>query len=219
MNNIEVDSIILNNENIFLEGQDVSYIKVSGNSEVNLFNCNIINLDIEVLDNSSLIVNCFNIIEERKTAINIIAHQKSKVTFNHGFKNNCKYDLKIMTDFLKDEASICVNINGLNDGGIANIDVNGFVKYEKNNNVLDENIRIININGGSATSNPNMYIDTSKVIANHNTTIGGIRLDELFYLMGKGLTKESSKKIISKGHILKVIKNDDMLVKIREILN
>ena len=58
--NIKVDNIILNNETLSLENQNINKIFVRGNCKLNLFNCNIINLDINLEDNAFLIVNYFS---------------------------------------------------------------------------------------------------------------------------------------------------------------
>ena len=138
---------------------------------------------------------------------------------DHSFINKGKYNLNIYTDFIKEEANIVVNINGINNGGKLNADVNGYVHTDKLNNVLDENMRIINLNNGLVMSNPNMYISTSKVIANHNTTIGGVRLDELFYLMSKGIDKKEATNLIIKGFIIKIIDNKKLQNKITDLIN
>ena len=130
-----------------------------------------------------------------------------------------KYNLDIKTDFLGKESSITVNLSGLNDGAKTIVDVKGYVKKNKNNNVLDENMRFININNGTVMSNPNMYIDTSLVIANHNTAIGGVSSNELFYLMSKGLSKEESVKLICNGFLINKILSDELRIKAKEVLN
>ncbi len=218
MNNILLDNIILNNDNLDIDNKIISKITANGISNINLFNCNIINLDIEVKDNSALIINSFLNVHKLKTNINIKTNNKSRIVFNHSFHNSDDYKLNIITDFLDNESSITVNIKGLNDGGKCEIDVSGYVKENKIDNVLDENLSIININNGISISNPNMYIDTSKVIANHNTTIGGIREEELFYLMSKGLNKENASKLICNGFLISIIDSDTLKEKIKDIL-
>ena len=199
--------------------EPIEEIEAKGECILNLYRCNIIDLKINVKDNSSLTINYFNQIDELDTSFSITVNNKSKFTLNHSFINNHKYNLNINTDFLKEESNININIHGLNDQGKLNINVDGYVKTDKVNNYLDENIRIINLNDGEVTSNPNMFIDTSKVIANHNTTIGSIREDELFYLMSKGLDREKSIKLITKGFLIKNITDNNMKTKINELFN
>lgn len=42
---------------------------------------------------------------------------------------------------------------------------------------------------------------SNEVVANHLTTIGTFNSDELDYLMGKGLSIDSSKELLLKGFI------------------
>jgi len=217
-NKINVDSIILNNENLYIDEENISKIIAEGVCEINLFNSNIINLDIDVKTKSTLIINYFSLIKKRESNIKINAHNKSRVVFNHSFKNLDVYNLNIMTNFLGEEASITVNLNGLNDGGKCTLDVNGYVNTNKINNVLDENMKVVNLNNGTAVSNPNMYIDTSKVIANHNTTIGGIGDEELFYLMSKGLDKDEATKLICHGFLISKLNNEELVKRVKEII-
>ena len=58
-NNINRDNIILNNDKIFIENEYINKIEVNGNCEINLFNCNIINLDIDVKKDSNIILIIF----------------------------------------------------------------------------------------------------------------------------------------------------------------
>lgn len=216
--NIEVDNIILDNEELLIENKNIKRINANGKCTLNLFNCNIIDLEINIYDNASLIVNYFNSIDKLNSRIVVKANNKSAFILNHSFINKGNYNLNIFTDFLLEDASITVNINGINDGGKVNADVNGYVHVDKFNNVLDENMKIVNLNNGVVMSNPNMYISASKVIANHNTTVGGVRLDELFYLMSKGIDKEEATNLIIKGFLIKIIKNNKMQNKILDLI-
>ena len=215
MNKINVDNIILDNNNLFLENENITSITSLGNSKLNLFNCNIINLNITVKENSHLVINYYSVVYDNKSIINIFIENNASIILNHSFVNYNKYDLEVLTNFNGNDGKININIHGINDKGKTNIDVNGYVN-NNNNNILDESIRLININGGSAVSNPNMYISTSKVIANHNTTIGGVRSDELFYLMSKGLNRSDSIKLICDGFLIKNISDEGLITKIKE---
>ena len=216
MNKINVDNIILDNNNLFLENENITSITSLGNSKLNLFNCNIINLNITVKENSHLVINYYSVVYDNKSIINIFIENNASIILNHSFVNYNKYDLEVLTNFNGNDGKININIHGINDKGKTNIDVNGYVNNNNDNNILDESIRLININGGSAVSNPNMYISTSKVIANHNTTIGGVRSDELFYLMSKGLNRSDSIKLICDGFLIKNISDEGLITKIKE---
>jgi hypothetical protein len=216
MNNILVDNIRIHNKNLFIDNQNISSIVASGVCEINIFNCNISNLEILVENNSSLVVNYFNKPKKLESLINIKVKKSSNLVFNHSFYNRDKYNLKILTDFLESDANISLKVNGVNDEGKSQIDVDGFVNESKIDNVLDENLRIYNINNGSCLTNPNMYIGTSKVMANHSASIGNVREDELFYLMGKGINYENATKLIIQGFLIRNFNNVELINKIKE---
>ena len=213
------NKIILDNEILSLDTTEINYLEVKGNSTLNLYNNSLSNLEINIEDNSALIINCFRLIDNAETKIKINANYKSSIIFNYAFINDKKHNLNINTNFLSEESNITINISALNNGGMLLINVDGYVNAEKFNNILDENIRIINQNNGKVISNPNMYISASKVIANHNTTIGNVREDELFYLMSKGLNKSEATKLITDGFLVKTITDNEMKIKIKEELN
>jgi Fe-S cluster assembly scaffold protein SufB len=175
-------------------------------------------LKIIVNNNSSLEINYFNIIDELDTNINIDVSKESSFTLNHSFINRNTYNLNIKSNFLSEESSINVNIHAINDGGKSKIDIDGLIKAQKINNNLMENIRVYNINGGKCESMPKMYIDTSKVIANHNVTISNLRDDELFYLNSKGINSLDATKLLCNGFLVKIINDDVLKTKVKEIL-
>lgn len=216
MNNIIVDNNKLCEDNLYIY-QDIKSVDVLGNSTLNI-NTNIKELNIIVRKNATLTVNYFSIIDKLDSKITIACEDNANVTFNHSFITKDTYNLNLLTDFLGNNAYLCENIHGINDKGTSNITADGYVKNSKNNNELLENIRLININGGKGVSIPNMLISTSKVIANHMVTISSVPSDEIFYLMAKGIDLESARNLICNGHLTKIITDDKLLIKIKEIL-
>lgn len=216
MNNIIVDNNKLCDDNLYIY-QDIKCVEVLGKSTINI-NTNITKLNIIVRKDAGLVVNYFNIIDKLESKITITCEDNASVTFNHSFITKDTYNLSLITDFLGNNAYLCENIHGINDGGVSNISADGYVKNSKNDNELLENIRLININGGKGVSIPNMLISTSKVIANHMVTISSVPSDEIFYLMGKGIDLISARNLICNGHLTKIITDDKLLIKIKEIL-
>lgn len=219
-NNIIVNNIInIENKSILLENELFDTINATGICEINLLNCNIMKLNIKVNNDSNLTINWFNIITNNNVVVNIECANKSSLTINHSYLNKDNYNLNIISKFLNEESNISVNIHGINNKGTSKIIVDGYIDSDKINNVLNENIRFININGGKVVSNPNIYVGTSKVIANHNNTIKNIDSNELLYLMSKGLDEKQSSKLICNGFLVKIIKNKDLKTRIKEIIN
>ena len=115
--------------------------------------------------------------------------------------NNKKYDLKIYIDMIGNNSKNLINIHNLNDSGKSNIIIDGKVNELTNDNELDEKIKVLNINNGTSTVLPNMYINTKNVIANHSASISTIDSKYLFYLNSKGINNDLATKLIIDGFL------------------
>ena len=202
----------MKNDNIIIVDNNI-------NKEICLFNEKYENINIIIKDNASLFIDYFNDIEKLKTKINIEIGNKSSIIFNHSYLNKNSYELNIDVNYKSELSSVVINIKGINDNGLSSINAIGKVESNNINNVLDEKIKIININNGKSICKPIMLINTSKVIANHENAIGSINEEELFYLMSKGLTKENAEKLLCKGYLLSNMHNEELKDKIKDYLN
>lgn len=209
MNKLNMNNNIINNEN--------NNIIIEKDTVFTIMNQSLKTLNIEIKENSKVIINDFRIINQENTNINIKINNKSSLIYNHSFINKDKYDLNINTIFKNEESVIILNIHGINDGGINNTCVNGIMNNHKNN-ILLENIRLININKGRGIIIPNILVGTSKVIANHNATISTISNDELSYLMSKGISKNEAKNLILVGFLINIFKDKEFIIKLKEII-
>lgn len=189
------------------------------NKEVCLFNEKYESINIIIKDNASLIMDYFNDIDKLKTKINIEIGNKSSLIFNHSYLNKNSYELNIDVNYKSELSSVVINIKGINDNGLSSINAIGKVESNNINNVLDEKIKLININNGKAICKPIMLINTSKVIANHENAIGNMNEEELFYLMSKGLSKKIAEKLICNGYLLSNMYNEELKDKIKDYLN
>lgn len=189
------------------------------NKEVCLFNEKYENINIIIKDNAFLIIDYFNDIEKLKTKVNIEIGNKSSIIFNHSYMNKNNYELNIDINYKSELSSVVINIKGINNNGLSSINAIGKVNTNNINNVLDEKIKIININNGKSICKPIMLINTSKVIANHENAIGSINEEELFYLMSKGLSKKIAEKLICYGYLLSNMRNEELKDKIKDYLN
>lgn len=189
------------------------------NKEVCLFNEKYENINIIIKDNAFLIIDYFNDINKLKTKVNIEIGNKSSMIFNYSYINKNNYELNIDINYKSELSSVVINIKGINNNGLSSINAIGKVNTNNINNVLDEKIKIININNGKSICKPIMLINTSKVIANHENAIGSINEEELFYLMSKGLSKKIAEKLICYGYLLSNMHNEELKDKIKDYLN
>ena len=159
-------------------------------------------LDINILDNVSLIINHYNEITKNEDLnINIKENNNSEFIYNHSFMNKDNYKLNINIEMVGDNSKNILNIKGISDEGLSNIVVDGKVCENTYDNNLDEKIYMLNINGGKSNILPNMYINTKNVLANHACTVTDINKDYLFYLNSKGINNQLGKEMIINGFL------------------
>ena len=169
--------------------------------------CNINNrhdikeLNIHIKNGCTMILNEYSDVNKKDYIINVIHEDNTVFKYNHSFKVNKLYNLDINIILNGNKSKNIINIHGINDTGKSNIKVDGKVEKNTKDNELDEKIRILNINNGSSSILPNMYIDTKNVIANHAASITNINEDYLFYLNSKGIKTEQAKELIINGFL------------------
>ena len=112
---------------------------------------------------------------------------------------NFKIDAKIKGNNNK----TYINFYGAtNQDGKLIVDATGSVEKDIKNNDMLENIRILSLNNQENIILPNLLVSSDEVSINHNATISGLDENYLFYLMSKGLSKEESSRLITKGFLM-----------------
>ena len=185
-----MNNIILDNSNIVIDKDSVCEIENKINE-----------LNIVLNDNASFILNDKRNISSSTLNLNITQKNNTNFTYNASIKVNKKYDLKIYIDMIGNNSKNSINIHNLNDSGRSNIIIDGKVNELTNDNELDEKIKALNINNGTSTVLPNMYINTKNVIANHSASISTIDSKYLFYLNSKGINNDLATKLIIDGFL------------------
>ncbi|AEJ18487.1 SufD family Fe-S cluster assembly protein [Gracilinema caldarium] len=59
--------------------------------------------------------------------------------------------------------------------------------------------------GCRAESLPQLQIETDEVACSHGSTTGGVREEELFYLMSRGLSRIDAKRLLVLGHLASIL--------------
>lgn len=174
-------------------------------------------ININVKSNIKVIINDFRIINKSNTEINIKLNNSSALIYNHSYLNKENYNLIVNTDFKGINSNLTLNVHGINDKGISNIEING-VMGENFKNTLLENIRAVNINNGEGKITPNILVNNSQIEANHKATIGALSIDELNYLMSKGISKEEAKRLILIGFVTNIFNDLIFITRIKELI-
>lgn len=210
-----MNTILINNKDFIIEETycKIDYcmneinLKIKGNVHIYDFNNNEeLKLNIEVLKNSKLDYYMFSNTSFKIKEININNLEDSITNFNYSFINGDNNRVIINNNIIGNNIKSNINVRGVSkDNAICNISSNGYVKKNTLNNEFNEDIRGLNLDKGSIIINPNMFIDTNDVIANHNATIGNIDNNYMFYLNSKGINNENAKKLIISGFIKTIL--------------
>ena len=219
MNNILVENEVMefNNENINID-LNVSKVIIDIKNKVVINDLNTSWKDLEIIfnikENSSLELNVFK--NNAQINYNLIVNMEN----NSEFIGNIAY---VITENSK--IFIQTNMNRSNiknilktkcitkDKGSVDIQVDGNVLENTINNIMQEDVRILNLNNFENKIKPNMLVSSNEVQADHFTTMSGINSDELFYLKAKGLDNETATKLLEKGFVLEIF-NDEIKKKI-----
>lgn len=187
---------------IVLDKEKVVDLIIKENSICNINKINELEeLNIKIEDNVKFVINQYSEIIENKYNINIHQNNNSEFIFNHSFTNNGLYNLRINVNMCGNNSKNIINIHGISDRAKTHIIIDGSVNESTVDNNLDEKIKMINMNNGESLIEPNMYINTKNVFANHSASITNFDRDYLFYLNSKGINNEEAKKLIIDGFL------------------
>lgn len=165
-------------------------------------------LDITLKDNVSLYIYDFNT-HNKNSSIIVRQGNNTKFNYNHTFKVDGEYKFNYEAHIIGNDNINNININGISNGNVS-MNVDGKINEQVNNNELNENIKILTINGKAFIS-PMLHVSALNVLANHNTAVSNVNEDYLFYLMSKGLTCEVATKLIEDGYLYGLFKNTEFI--------
>ncbi|MGI6781543.1 MAG: SufB/SufD family protein [Acholeplasmataceae bacterium] len=93
-----------------------------------------------------------------------------------------------------------INVVGIaSENATLSVDGIGTINKGMHNSHNHQLLTGINFDNSKIQMNPYLLIDEHDVIAGHGATIGQIDEDILYYMMSRGLTKETSKNLYIKG--------------------
>ena len=206
-----MNKIVLDKEYYKLKDEEVNIeikkkqltIEIDGVVKINdLYSKEDLILNIILNDNAKLIFNKFNR-DLASSNITIDVKNNTYLSFNQSIYTTLQGEYKILVNILGNNNQTYVNFYGVsNQNGKIFVEADGKVEKNVKNNDMLENIRILSLNDEENIILPNLLVSSDEVSINHNATISGINDDYLFYLEGKGLSKEKASELITKGFIL-----------------
>ena len=199
---LEINFLINDNVNFKLtEIREENKIKISSKYDIG--------------ENSKVDVIKFYDVKETKE-LDLINLNGINSTINYNFKTIAhekqKYDLYVYHNYPNTESNIINNSVNL-DNGTTIFNVTSVVYSGITNCNLNQANKIINLNDKECIINPNLLIEENDVTANHSAHIGNFSEDIIFYLMSRGIDRDSAISLLIKGFL-----NTDN-PKIEEIIN
>lgn len=151
---------------------------------------------------NNLILNIFNVNSEFFCTLDL---NKPKIDLVYSYSNlnidSNKYVVSINHNYSYQTSKI-VN-HGINFSDKALLyEINAVVPKNSSNGKTSQDSRIILFGDNNSRIEPNLIIANSLIEANHSAYIGDFKSDELFYLESRGLSLDSSKRILAKSFLL-----------------
>lgn len=202
MNKLLVSDIIELNNGIYelnIKSNNLN-INVSGNTTIYLINEIVSNLNINIKDNSILNIYKFNNNKENNLNINVIQNNNTEFYYYESFINNMDNKLVINNNINGNNNKSNIIIRNICNKDNSDIIINLNIKDNTKDNIALEDLKGIN-NGGFIHIEPNIICNSNEVLANHLTTIGYLNIDDINYLMSKGISEFNAKKILLNGFI------------------
>lgn len=132
--------------------------------------------------------------------ISIVQHNRSDFDLKGSFKTKKQSSLVLKNKIIGNNNKSNIHLRCIAYQDMIEIKVIAEVDKLTKNNEIIEDIKGIEY-GGKIKIQPDMYIYTNEVIANHYVTIGTIDKDAMFYLESKGLSKTAAEKLILDGFL------------------
>lgn len=206
------NKIIIDSQKFSIDKDGIYYFdNINGNynidvlenihSKIVIIGKNDYSLNINLLDNSSLIINSIN--NNCSNNFNINLNNNSEIVLNNSLL--CENDSinKINIYHLKDDSRSLVNNNGINLGkNKLYFEVNGEVKKGLYHINCTQNNKIINYSNGDSKIIPNLIIDSNDINANHSAYIGNFDKEIRFYLESRGISDKEITKLLYKSLLL-----------------
>lgn len=80
--------------------------------------------------------------------------------------------------------------------------VDGVVPKSSSKCICNQENQIINMDDGKSTICPNLLIDNYDVDSNHAAYIGKFRDDYIFYMMSRGISRETANRLLLNGFLI-----------------
>ena len=225
---LDTENFVIDTNNNYLVTSNTKSILVKSGVSTNLLTYNKLeSLNINITVEKDATVNLYQVVQNNEdTNISETVYlNETGATFNTivvllGLKNSViNSDIKIYHNTNNTNSDLKVYAV-IKDGAKINLDNNAYIKKNSYQSKAYQGAKGLSLSKiGRILVNPNLYIDEYDVMASHGVAMGSLNMDDLFYLMSRGLTKEEASQIVIMGFIepiLVAIDNEEITNEIRE---
>lgn len=165
------------------------------------FVCNIY-LDENIKVESKQIIELENI----KGTINIYNNENTNCHIALGIKFKKENNLEINSYMNNDKAKSKIIIRAVQtDESKTILKTVGIIKKDTHENEFLEDIKILNSKNQFILCMPDLIVNSSDAVANHNASVKVIDESILFYFKSKGISTSDAKRLITNGFIKSVL--------------
>lgn len=201
MNKIEID-----NKEITITSEKEIYIYDDTDSE------RIYNIEGNVL----LKVYHYNIDSNTKIMINLNS-ELSEVEYHYSTINYKDNNFQIVINHNKNNTVSNIYNHGVNIlNNSLHFDIHGVIPKNIENCICNQENQIINLKDGNSTILPILLIDNYNVSSSHSAYIGKFKEDILFYLMSRGINKDTATKMLIEALLINNGSDNEKLYKFKE---
>lgn len=225
MNKIIADKeeyLSIENQNINLDIKNNNlHLDIKGDVIINdLSNNDDLNLTININSNAQVIYNKFTVLKNNNFMIEIHCNDNSKIEFNYSslILGDVKGNINTIVNGSNIESSIRYKAVTQEAGKIHLVSDVSVKKGQEDNEFL-ESLHVLMLSENENILEPNLNIESDKIIANHEATMGSVDGTYLHYLQSKGINEEMALILIKEGFLISNLKCDEKeITRIKEIL-
>ncbi len=167
-----------------------------------------LHLKLVLHESAHLLLEYRGVLVNHNLNIEIVEDQNSSVDCHLAFAFKKENEVTIQNIANSSCTHTNILVRTIEKGGNLVLKAEGIIKEKTVDNIYLEDIKALTNHANRIKIMPNLLVKTNSVTAKHNTTISPLQMDELFYLLSKGLSQESSVKLIENGFLTSILKID-----------
>lgn len=244
MNKIIIDSNKISNykdKDVSIKKNNIIFTK-DGSYNLEIVNSNKIDLNIKVNKDINVSIYIYSINNDISTNVKYILDDNSKLLvykfynnssnnisdyiYLNGYnssvdyrlssisKNEEDYNIIIYHNNIKAKSKISNKCIAMDNSKIV-FNIDSIVEKGNIGVSMNQDTKVMCLGDAEAKIEPNMLIDEDDVEARHGSVVGKFNIDNIFYLMSRGITEEDAVRLMIKGFILSHLildKNDEMKI-------